>query len=85
MSSKCDALRNELEYEKKYSKNLEDSLKLRKQRNDVTDQTEVQEQLMITGITDKQNDEDISKVFIHLCTPTHYGLACFSISYLHQY
>ena len=82
MRSKCDALRNELEYEIKYTKNLADSLKLRKQRNDATDQREAQEQLMITGITDKQNDEDISEVFsIHLCTPTHYSLTYSSITY----
>ena len=54
-----------------YAKSLEDSLKLSKQGNDVINQTEAQEQIMmITGITDKQNDEDISEVFfMHLCTP----------------
>ena len=51
-----------------YAKSLEDSLK---QGNNVINQTEAQEQIMtITEITDKQNDEDISKVFfMHLCTP----------------
>ena len=60
-----------------YAKSLEDSLKLSEQGNDVINQTEAEEQLMITRITDKQNDEDISEVFfIHLRTPTHYVLFC---------
>ena len=47
-----------------YAKSLEDSLKLSKRGNNIINQTEAQEQIMtITEITDKQNDEDISKVF----------------------
>ena len=39
-------------------------MKLKDQVDDVPDQTQAQEQIMmITGMTNKQNDEDISEVF----------------------
>ena len=68
---------------KKYTKHLEDALKLRKEGNDVTDQIEAPEQIMtITEMADKQNDEDISEVFfIHLCACTHLLWLCLGITY----
>ena len=73
-------MRNELEHKNSCIKVLEETLELKKQGNNVTDQTQAQEQIMtITGITDKQNDEDISEVFlIHL----HIAMSVHLASYL---
>ena len=74
--SKCDSLRNELEHKNTYIKVLEETLKLKDQGDNVTDQTQAQEQIMmITEMTDKKNDEDISEVsFKHLVISVHLAI-----------
>ena len=52
---KCDSLRSELMHKTKLANDLEEALK--KIKENVTDQTNTQEQ-----ITDEQNDEAILKV-----------------------
>ena len=51
-------------------------MKLKEQENDVTDQTQAQEQtMMITG--NEQNDEEISEVFLYI------RLAAYSLGITH--
>ena len=67
--SQCSSLRSELEHKNTYTKILEETLKSQNQGNDVTDQSQTQDEMKImgTGVSDKQRDEDISEVRIFLC------------------